>query len=91
MEYVKLTLLTLLLFNVIQEVLDPYTFIEVNDQDGTVYFERNEYFDTLGGENMYLILNIKKVALKIVDSGAEYAALEADAVHYATFSALLML
>lgn len=64
----------------------PYTFIEVNDQDGTVYFERNEYFDTLGGDNVFNSY-IKKVALKIVDSGAEYAALEADAVHYATVSA----
>lgn len=64
----------------------PYKFINVDEGDGTVYFERNEQFDTMGGVNVYNA-NIKKVALKIVSSGAEYSALEAGDVHYATVSA----
>lgn len=64
----------------------PYKFIEVNDQDGTVYFERNEYFETIGGENIFNAY-IKNVALKIVESGAEFDAITAASVHYATVSA----
>lgn len=64
----------------------PYKFVEVNEQDGTVYFERNDYFTTMGGQNIFNAY-IKKVALKIIESGAEYSALEAKSVHYATVSA----
>jgi peptide/nickel transport system substrate-binding protein len=63
-----------------------YFFVEVDEGDGTVYFERNENFDTMGGDNVYNA-NIKYVALKIVESGAEYNALDAGDVHYATVSA----
>jgi len=63
-----------------------YFFVEVDEGDGTVYFERNEYFETMGGENVYNS-NIKYVALKIVESGAEYNALDAGDVAYATVSA----
>ncbi|MDD3957999.1 MAG: ABC transporter substrate-binding protein, partial [Candidatus Izemoplasmatales bacterium] len=62
-----------------------YVFVEVADADGTVYFERNERFESMGGDNVYNA-NIKFVALKIVSSG-EYGALEAGDVHYATVSA----
>ena len=64
----------------------PYKFVRVDSGDGTVYFERNTYFDTMGGNNVYNT-NIKYVALKIVDSGAEYQALAAGDVAYATVSA----
>jgi len=64
----------------------PYKFVNVDTGDGTVYFERNTNFETLGGVNVYNA-NIKKVALKIVSSGAEYSALEAGDIHYATVSA----
>jgi len=64
----------------------PYNFVSVDEGDGTVYFERNENFDSMGGVNVYNA-NIKNVALKIVSSGAEYSALEAGDVHYATVSA----
>ena len=63
-----------------------HTFEGVDSGDGTVYFERNTYFETLGGVNVYNS-NINKIALKIVSSGAEYSALEAGDVHYATVSA----
>lgn len=64
----------------------PYKFKNVDGGDGTVYFERNTNFDTLGGDNVYNA-TIKNVALKIISSGAEYSALEAGDVHYATVSA----
>ncbi|PKL00098.1 MAG: hypothetical protein CVV56_07750 [Tenericutes bacterium HGW-Tenericutes-1] len=64
----------------------PYNFVSVDEGDGTVYFERNENFETMGGVNVYNA-NIKNVALKIISSGAEYSALEAGDVHYATVSA----
>lgn len=63
-----------------------YKFVRVDSGDGTVYFERNTYFETMGGENVYNS-NIKYVALKIVESGAEYNALDAGDVAYATVSA----
>lgn len=63
-----------------------YKFVRVDSGDGTVYFERNPYFYTLGGDNVYNA-NIKYVALKIVESGAEYNALDAGDVAYATVSA----
>ena len=63
-----------------------YKFVNVDAGDGTVYFVRNTYFETMGGENVYNA-TIKNVALKIVSSGAEYSALEAGDVHYATVSA----
>lgn len=64
----------------------PYKFVKRDETDGTVYLERNDYFETLGGDNIHNAY-IKKVAFKIVDSGAEYSALEAGDVHYATVSA----
>ncbi|MFA7561227.1 MAG: ABC transporter substrate-binding protein [Candidatus Izemoplasmatales bacterium] len=63
-----------------------HRFMRVDPGDGTVYFERNNYFHTMGGENVYNS-NINKVALKIVSSGAEFQALQAGDVHYATVSA----
>ncbi len=63
-----------------------YIFDHVDSGDGTVYFTRNEYFETMGGVNVYNS-NINKVALKIVSSGYEYSALEAGDVAYATVSA----
>jgi peptide/nickel transport system substrate-binding protein len=62
-----------------------HKFVEV-EADETVTFVRNDNFETMGGENVYNS-NINKIALKIVQSGAEYSALEADDVHYATVSA----
>lgn len=64
----------------------PYKFVEVDEGDGTVYFVRNDNFETMGGVNVYNT-NIKNVALKIISSGAEYQALEAGDVYYATVSA----
>ncbi|MGD9964119.1 MAG: ABC transporter substrate-binding protein [Candidatus Izemoplasmatales bacterium] len=64
----------------------PYKFANVDPGDGTVNFVRNPYFETMGGVNVYNA-NIKRVALKIVSSGAEYSALQAGDVHYATVSA----
>ena len=66
----------------------PYKIITEGNfvRDGDVYFERNEYFETMGGENVHNA-NIKYVVLKIVSSGAEYEALEAGDVVYATVSA----
>ncbi len=64
----------------------PYKFANVDAGDGTVNFVRNPYFETMGGVNVYNA-NIKRVALKIVSSGAEYSALQAGDVHYATVSA----
>lgn len=55
-------------------------------RNGDVYFVRNEYFETMGGENVYNA-KIKYVVMKIVASGAEYNAVEAGDVHYATVSA----
>lgn len=55
-------------------------------RNGDVYFVRNEYFETMGGENVYNA-KIKYVVMKIVTSGAEYNAVEAGDVHYATVSA----
>jgi len=63
-----------------------YVFDHVDSGDGTVYFVRNTYFETMGGENVYNA-TIKNVALKIISSGAEYNALVAGDVHYATVSA----
>jgi peptide/nickel transport system substrate-binding protein len=63
-----------------------HRFMRVDPGDATVYFERNPYFYTMGGENVYNS-NINKVALKIVSSGAEFQALQAGDVHYATVSA----
>ena len=62
-----------------------HKFMGVDPGDGTVYFERNIYFETMGGLNVYNS-NIKNVALKIISSGAEYSALQAGDVHYATVS-----
>jgi peptide/nickel transport system substrate-binding protein len=63
-----------------------HKFVGVDAGDGTVSFERNTYFETMGGVNVYNS-NIDNIALKIVSSGAEYSALEAGDVHYATVSA----
>ncbi len=63
-----------------------HKFVGVDAGDGTVYFERNTYFETMGGVNVYNS-NIDKIALKIVTGGAEYSALEAGDIHYATVSA----
>jgi peptide/nickel transport system substrate-binding protein len=62
-----------------------YEFVNVGDDD-TVYFVRNDEFESMGGVEVYNA-NIKNVALKIISSGAEYNSLEADDVHYATVSA----
>lgn len=64
----------------------PYKFVKRDPGDGTVYFERNDLFYTMGGENVYNA-NIKKVAFKIVSSGAEFNAIKSGDVHYATVSA----
>lgn len=63
-----------------------HKFVGVDAGDGTVSFIRNDNFETMGGVNVYNS-NINKIALKIVSSGAEYSALEAGDVHYATVSA----
>lgn len=63
-----------------------HIFDHVDSGDGTVYFTRNIYFETMGGVNVYNS-NINKIALKIVSSGYEYSALEAGDVAYATVSA----
>lgn len=55
-------------------------------RNGDVYFVRNEYFETMGGENVYNA-KIKYVVMKIIASGAEYNAVEAGDVHYASVSA----
>lgn len=62
----------------------PYKFISF-DGDG-VTFERNEYFETMGGENVYNA-KIKNVYMKVVESGKEFDALKAGDVDYATVSA----
>lgn len=64
----------------------PYKFVRRDETDGTVYLERNDLFETMGNDNVHNAI-IKKVAFKIVDGGAEYSALEAGDVHYATVSA----
>lgn len=64
----------------------PYKFVSRDSGDGTVNFERNDNFEKMGGDNIHNAF-IKKVAFKIVDSGAEYSALEAKSIHYATASA----
>jgi len=64
----------------------PYKFANVDAGDGTVNFLRNPYFETMGGDNVYNA-NIKRVSLKIISSGAEYSAIQAGDVHYATVSA----
>jgi len=63
-----------------------HKFVGVDAGDGTVYFERNDNFYTMGGTNVYNS-NIDKIAMKVVTGGAEYSALEAGDVHYATVSA----
>jgi peptide/nickel transport system substrate-binding protein len=63
-----------------------YKFVSRDSGDGTVKLERNTYFETMGGDNVYNA-NIKNVAFKVVDSGAEFNALDAKSVHYATVSA----
>lgn len=64
----------------------PYKFVRRDSGDGTVYFERSEYFYTMGGENIYNA-NIKKVAFKIISGGGEFNAVKAGDVHYSTVSA----
>lgn len=63
-----------------------YKFVNVDSGDGTVYFVRNDNFETMGGNNVYNA-NIKNVALKIISSGGEFNSLLAGDVHYATVSA----
>lgn len=64
------------------EIADGLTFAT----DNTVNFVRNEYFYTMGDENVYNA-NIKFVQFKVLDLGAEYNALEAGDVHYSDPSA----
>lgn len=62
------------------------SYIYKEFKDGDVYFERNEYHYTMGDNTVYNA-NIKYICMKAVDSGAEYNALKAGDVHYATVSA----
>lgn len=55
-------------------------------EDNVVYFERNEYFETMGGDNIYNT-NIKYMHMVVVTSGAEYDALKSGTCMYATVSA----
>lgn len=64
----------------------PYKFKGRDSGDGTVHLVSNTNFETMGGPNVHNPY-IKKVAVKIVEGGAEYNALEAGTVHYATVSA----
>ena len=61
-----------------------YKFVSF-DGDG-VSFVRNEYHETMGGENVQNA-KIKNVYMKVVDSGKEFDALKAGDVDYATISA----
>lgn len=66
----------------------PYKMIsgQAFVQDEDVYFERNDNFYTVGGDNIYNA-KIKYVTMKVVASGTEYDTLKAGDVHYATVSA----
>jgi len=61
-----------------------YVFVSY-DGDG-VTLVRNEYHETLGGDNVYNA-KIKNVYLKVIESGSEYDALKAGDVHYSNPSA----
>jgi len=61
-----------------------YKFVSA-DGDG-VTFVRNDYFETMGNENVTNAL-IKNVYMKVIDSGKEFDALKAGDVDYATVSA----
>ncbi|GEM_PF-215018 len=54
-------------------------------ENGDVYLVRNEYHETMGDDTVYNA-NIKNVCMKVVDSGAEFNALKAGDVHFATVS-----
>lgn len=60
----------------------PYKLIRRDSIDGTVYFERNNYFQTMGGEKIFNAY-IKNVALRVISPGSEMAALKSGYVHFA--------
>jgi peptide/nickel transport system substrate-binding protein len=73
-------------FNAEPKGAGPYKYVSLDEGDGTVYLERNTYFDSMGGDEVYNA-NIKKLAFKIIELDAEYSALEAGDIHYATVGA----